>query len=74
AIREERDASDAERKVRLCNAGIMALAGDHALALLDAVGNANAKGEFYLTDVVAIACAKKLAATYTTAPEQEVLG
>ena len=74
AIREERDASDVERKVRLCNAGIMALAGDNALGLLDAVGNANAKGEYYLTDVVSIARANGLAATYTTAPEQEVLG
>lgn len=74
SIREERDASDTERKVRLCNAGIMALAGEHALTLLDAVGNANAKGEFYLTDVVAIARERGLAAAYTTAPEQEVLG
>ena len=33
----------------------MALAGEHALAILKRIGNSNAKGEFYLTDAVAIA-------------------
>jgi len=55
AIREEKDAREAERAVTLCNAGLMALAGDVALAILDRIGNQNAKREFYLTDAVAIA-------------------
>ena len=55
AIREERDASDAERRIDFCNGGLMALAGDTALAILDSIGNANAKGEYYLSDAVAIA-------------------
>jgi bifunctional UDP-N-acetylglucosamine pyrophosphorylase/glucosamine-1-phosphate N-acetyltransferase len=55
AIREERDASDAERRIGFCNGGLMALSGDTALAILDAIGNANAKGEYYLSDAVAIA-------------------
>ena len=55
AIREERDASDVERTIDLCNGGLMALAGETALAILDRIGNANGKGEFYLTDAVAIA-------------------
>jgi bifunctional UDP-N-acetylglucosamine pyrophosphorylase/glucosamine-1-phosphate N-acetyltransferase len=55
AIREERDASDSERKITLCNGGLMALAGKSALSILDRIGNANAKGEYYLTDAVAIA-------------------
>jgi len=54
AIREDRDASAAERAVGLCNAGLMALSGAHALALLDAIGNHNAKGEYYLTDAVEV--------------------
>ena len=74
AIREEKDANEAERAVRLCNAGLMAVAAAHALALLDAVDNRNAKGEFYLTDVVAIARAKGLPVAYVTAAEEEVLG
>lgn len=74
AIREEKDATAAERALRLCNGGLMAIAGDHALALLGAVGNDNAKGEFYLTDVVSLARGRGLATAYVTAPEAEVLG
>ncbi len=55
AIVEDREASDEERAITLCNAGIMAFDGRRLFAVLDQVGNANAKGEYYLTDVVAIA-------------------
>ncbi|MEH6720075.1 MAG: bifunctional UDP-N-acetylglucosamine diphosphorylase/glucosamine-1-phosphate N-acetyltransferase GlmU [Aurantimonas endophytica] len=55
AIREEKDASAEERAIGFCNAGVMAFAGAEALAMLDAIGNANAKGEYYLTDLVEIA-------------------
>lgn len=55
AIREHNDASDAERAIRMCNGGLMALDGRQALMLLDRIGNANAKKEFYLTDAVALA-------------------
>ncbi len=55
AIVEDRDASAAEKKIDFCNGGLMALSGASALAILDAIGNDNAKGEYYLTDAVAIA-------------------
>jgi bifunctional UDP-N-acetylglucosamine pyrophosphorylase/glucosamine-1-phosphate N-acetyltransferase len=55
AIREEKDASADERAITFCNGGLMALSGQHALTILDGIGNANAKGEYYLTDAVAIA-------------------
>ncbi len=55
AIREHRDASEAERAITLCNGGLMAIRGDLALPLLDRVQNKNAKGEYYLTDIVEIA-------------------
>lgn len=55
AIREEKDATDEERKVNFCNGGLMAIAGAHALALIDRIENKNAKGEFYLTDIVELA-------------------
>ncbi|TCK28444.1 UDP-N-acetylglucosamine pyrophosphorylase /glucosamine-1-phosphate N-acetyltransferase [Ancylobacter aquaticus] len=55
AIREEKEASAQERTIGLCNAGLMALDGHAALDLLDRVDYANAKKEFYLTDVVEIA-------------------
>ncbi|WP_051335378.1 bifunctional UDP-N-acetylglucosamine diphosphorylase/glucosamine-1-phosphate N-acetyltransferase GlmU [Methylocapsa acidiphila] len=74
AIREDRDASDEERKLRICNAGLMALDGAKALALLEAVGCANSKGEYYLTDVVAIARSRGLEARALAVDESEVRG
>ena len=55
AIVEFRDADEGQREIGLCNAGIMAIDGARLFDLLDAVGNDNAKGEYYLTDIVAIA-------------------
>ncbi|MCC2097405.1 MAG: bifunctional UDP-N-acetylglucosamine diphosphorylase/glucosamine-1-phosphate N-acetyltransferase GlmU [Hyphomicrobiales bacterium] len=74
AIREDKDASDAERKVTLCNAGLMALAGSDALAMLKAIGNDNAQKEYYLTDAVAGARARGGRAIAVTANETEVQG
>ena len=74
AIREERDAGDAERRIGLCNGGLMALAGDTALAILDAIGNANAKGEYYLTDAVAIARDMGLKAVAIETGEDDMRG
>ena len=74
AIREQKDASEAEREVTLCNAGVMAIAGAQALALLERVGNDNAQKEFYLTDVVALARAAGQKAVVVLAPEDEVMG
>ncbi|MET0743494.1 MAG: bifunctional UDP-N-acetylglucosamine diphosphorylase/glucosamine-1-phosphate N-acetyltransferase GlmU [Microvirga sp.] len=73
-IREHRDASEAERRITLCNGGIMALRGDIAMTLLRQVGDNNAKGEFYLTDVVGIGRARGAAATVVVVPEDEVHG
>src|SRR3954452_18788645 len=54
AIREQADASVDEKAITLCNAGVMALDGAHALKILDKIGNANKKGEYYLPDAVGI--------------------
>jgi bifunctional UDP-N-acetylglucosamine pyrophosphorylase / glucosamine-1-phosphate N-acetyltransferase len=54
AIREQADASAAERTVDLCNAGVMAFDGRRALEIIEKIGNANSKREYYLTDAVAI--------------------
>src|SRR6201996_8563133 len=54
AIREHADASAGERKVDLCNAGVMAFDGRKALEIIDLIGNANSKHEYYLTDAVGI--------------------
>lgn len=74
AIREDKDCTDEERKIGFCNAGLMAIAGRHALQLLDQVGNANAKGEFYLTDIVEIADRAGLKVVATEASFESVLG
>ena len=74
AIREHRDASEAERKVRLCNGGVMGFRSEVMLALLDAIGNDNAKGEYYMTDAVGIAHARGLSIASVTGSEEEVLG
>lgn len=74
AIREEKDASPAERALTLCNAGLMALEGRHALALLRRIGTGNAQGEFYLTDAVALAHAEGRGTAVALAREDEVLG
>ena len=52
----------------------MALAGEHALALLDRIGNGNAKGEYYLTDAVAIARDMGLKAVAIETGEDDVRG
>jgi len=74
AIREERDAAPEERKIGLCNGGLMALAGKQALAILARIGNANAKGEYYLTDAVAIAREMGLKAIAIETSEDDVRG
>lgn len=74
AIREDRDASEAESRVRICNAGLMALAGQSALALLEAIGDANRAHEYYLTDIVATAKAQGLAASVLIVADEEVVG
>jgi len=74
AIREDNDASEDEKKVGFCNGGLMAISGSHALALLDAVGNHNAKGEYYLTDIVELAVKAGLDVVATEAGAESVMG
>ena len=74
AIVEEADATDAQRAITLCNGGLMAMAGPHALAILEKIGNTNRKGEFYLTDAVAVAREMALKAVALEVAEDEVSG
>ncbi len=74
AIREDKDASEAEKKIGFCNGGLMAISGKHALSLLERVGNNNAKGEYYLTDIVEIATGDGLDVVATEASAESVLG
>jgi bifunctional UDP-N-acetylglucosamine pyrophosphorylase/glucosamine-1-phosphate N-acetyltransferase len=74
AIREEKDATDEERKVTWCNSGLMAVDGRKALSLLQQIGNKNVKGEYYLTDLVEIARAAGGKVVAVDAPEAELAG
>ena len=55
AIREEKDASDDERRIREINGGIYLVRTDFLFPALEQVGTENSQGEVYLTDIVAIA-------------------
>lgn len=74
AIREEREASEAERRIDFCNGGVITMDGAAALSLLDAIGNDNAKGEYYLTDVVEIARSRGGKVVALEAPEEDLMG
>ncbi len=73
-IVEWADADDAERAVGLCNAGVVCAASADLFRWLSAVTNDNAKGEYYLTDVVALARAEGLRVRAVEAPEAELRG
>ena len=74
AIVEEKDASDAERAITLCNSGVMAFSGELMPNLLDSIGNDNAKGEHYLTDAIALARSLDVKTVSRVADETEVGG
>lgn len=74
AIVEHADADENQRAIGLCNAGLMAFDGKAALKILEQIGNFNRKGEFYLTDAVAIARNMKLRAVALEVTEDEVSG
>jgi bifunctional UDP-N-acetylglucosamine pyrophosphorylase/glucosamine-1-phosphate N-acetyltransferase len=73
-IREHADASPEERKIRLCNAGVMAFNGKKALRILEKIGNTNSKSEYYLVDAVAIVREEGLEAVVIETSEDEVRG
>lgn len=57
-IVEEKDASDEEKGIKEINTGVYAVKAPILFELLSRVGNKNAQGEFYLTDIVGIAVAE----------------
>ena len=73
-IVEWQDASAAERAVDLCNAGVLCAPAPRMAAWLRAVGCHNAKREYYLTDVVALARAEGARVAAVEAPEAELRG
>ena len=73
-IVEWADATAAERAITLCNAGVICAAAADLQRWLRAVRNDNSKGEYYLTDVVALARAEGVTVAAVEAPEAELRG
>jgi len=73
-IVEWADASETERAVQLCNAGVLSADASDMRAWLGQVGNANSKGEYYLTDLVEIAQRNGRAVAAVEAPFPELRG
>jgi len=74
AIREQDDATPAERMTKLCNAGVMAFDGRRALEIIEKIGDANSKREYYLSDAVDIVRQLGLEAVVIETSENEVRG
>jgi bifunctional UDP-N-acetylglucosamine pyrophosphorylase/glucosamine-1-phosphate N-acetyltransferase len=73
-IVEFKDASEEEKKISLCNSGVVAVDGKKIKELLSQVKNNNAANEFYLTDIVSIAGEMGLKRTFIKTTTEEVLG
>jgi len=73
-IVEEKDASADERRIPRVFAGMLAGKAATVFELLSKVGNQNAQGEFYLTDLIAIARGRGLNCAVVEGPESEMLG
>ena len=74
AIREQLDASTKEREISICNSGIICVQSETLQLLLPKIGNDNAKGEYYLTDLVGLCNDAGKACKFTLCDESEVLG
>ena len=74
AIVEAAEATEEQLAVTLCNSGVMLISGEHAWGLLGRVDNDNAKGEIYLTDIIALAREDGLICAVVTGDERELLG
>jgi len=68
------DASEAERAIGLCNAGVIRAPAGRLFPWLAAVGNANAAGEYYLPDVISLAVGEGAHCAAVEAPEAELRG
>lgn len=73
-IVEAKEATAAELAVTLCNSGVMCAERETLFSLLSDVNNDNAKGEYYLTDIVGIARARGMSAAAVSCPQDETLG
>ncbi|NQV55822.1 MAG: bifunctional UDP-N-acetylglucosamine diphosphorylase/glucosamine-1-phosphate N-acetyltransferase GlmU [Rhodospirillales bacterium] len=73
-IVEAVDADSEQLKTGLCNSGIFAVDGSRMSDWIKTIGNKNAKGEYYLTDIVGIAVSEGRESVVVEGDESELLG
>ena len=73
-IIEEKDCTEDQRQITLCNAGAYCARGDHLFQWLDQLSSDNAQGEYYLTDIVSIAAKDGVLCRFAVTDEVEVMG
>jgi bifunctional UDP-N-acetylglucosamine pyrophosphorylase / glucosamine-1-phosphate N-acetyltransferase len=73
-IVEFKDANPAEKKITLCNSGVVAIDGNEIKKLLSLIKNNNASKEYYLTDIIGIAISKGFKCGFMKVAEEQVLG
>ena len=73
-IVEHKECTDEQLKIGLCNSGFMALDAATAMPLLSDITNDNAKGEYYLTDIVGLCVEAGHKCAVIKADEEELLG
>lgn len=74
AIVELKEASEEQKAIRLCNGGIMLFEAAKLWPLLEKIDNKNAKGEYYLTDCIALARKEGWRVCVASLGEEDVLG
>ena len=74
SIVEAKDASPAELALELCNSGLMAVDAGLLPEVLTELTNDNANGEYYLTDIVALARARGRSCLVVDGDETELMG
>ena len=73
-IVEFKEATEAERAITLCNSGVICADAEVLFRLVTRLGNQNAAGEYYLTDIVELAWGEGQSVGYITCPEAETMG
>jgi len=73
-IVEFKDATAEEKLITLCNSGVIAINGSQIINLLSKIDNKNSSGEYYLTDIVAVAKKQNLSCGFINVDEREVMG
>jgi bifunctional UDP-N-acetylglucosamine pyrophosphorylase / glucosamine-1-phosphate N-acetyltransferase len=74
AIVEAKDATEDQKRIKICNSGVMCIRGDILFELVDQIKNNNAKGEYYLTDIIALARETHKRCDVVLCAESDVLG